>query len=213
MRANVMQVSACVTVMAAAVTAPIVLWKTWKPEPAVAAPAVKPAAAPAAVGVSGDPAAYPVSREPLETQDRYHDAPAEPVLVEEKGVSFSPSDGPVEEFLGLTLPCTEAWGVSMKEFLQMRIRQAPSMGIRQSYKLLSVESHGRQAILVLEDTLSASGKPLPGVPTNVAYQYVYDWPNVQLVAARPSTPAADPITFFRARRSLACDFKLRAMRS
>ncbi len=54
MRANVMQVSACVTVMAAAIAGPIVLFKTWKPELAAAAP----------TPASGDPRFFPVSREP-----------------------------------------------------------------------------------------------------------------------------------------------------
>jgi hypothetical protein len=59
-----MQVSACVTVLAAAIAGPIIIWKSW-PQEAAAAPTSKP------VQVQSDPRLEPVSREPLETQDRY----------------------------------------------------------------------------------------------------------------------------------------------
>lgn len=72
MRLNVMQVSACVTVMAAAVAGPIVLWKAWVPQLAPSAPVPAVSAVPTIS--PGDPALYPVSREPLETQDRYRAA-------------------------------------------------------------------------------------------------------------------------------------------
>ena len=58
MRVNVMQVSACVTVMAAAVAAPIILLKTWKPEEAAAA-----ASPPAKAQTAEDPRYEIVSRE------------------------------------------------------------------------------------------------------------------------------------------------------
>ena len=145
-------------------------------------------------------------REPEPTPLATEPPPPPPPVMEERGaVTIVKGDDGADRFLAETLSCPFGEKVSIQEFLDLRVAQARSYGIKQHYLLAVDGPRGAETVRMIEEARRTDGAPLTGISPFQAFAYSFGEDSIRLERRGEGGDDLDPIAFMRIHRDVACN--------